>query len=147
SKKLKALDTRRRHKLRIAIKKVRYGCEFFASVYDGRKIERRRKELTAALKAIQTGLGRLNDIQVHGNLPPQLPRSARGTPNQPKKAFAIGLLTAREGAEAAGILANTVKSARKISDIKPFIEQLHVPIVYAGTTEPRPRMGVSLWRK
>src|SRR5262249_23145172 len=33
SKKLKALDARRRHKLRIAIKKVRYACEFFESVY------------------------------------------------------------------------------------------------------------------
>ena len=42
SKNLKALDTRRRHKLRIAIKKVRYACEFFESVYEGRKIERRR---------------------------------------------------------------------------------------------------------
>jgi hypothetical protein len=32
SKNLEALDTRRRHKLRIAIKKVRYACESFESV-------------------------------------------------------------------------------------------------------------------
>ena len=68
SKKLEVPDTRGRHKLRIAIKKVRYACEFFESVYEGRKVERRRKVFTTTLKGIQSGLSRLNDMQVHCRL-------------------------------------------------------------------------------
>ena len=120
SKKVKALDARRRHKLRIAIKKVRYACEFFESVYQGRKIERRRKEFTAALKGIQSGLGRLNDMQVHSRLAHRFARSKHGVPKQTEKAFAIGLLTGRERADGSDDLRDTVKAARKISDIKSF---------------------------
>ena len=120
SKKLKGLDTRRRHKLRIAIKKVRYGCEFFESVYNGRKVEHRRKEFTTILKAIQSGLGRLNDMQVHRRLAHRFAHSRHGDPKQTEKAFAIGMLTGRERAEAAVVLVDTVKAARKISDSKPF---------------------------
>jgi CHAD domain-containing protein len=120
SKKLEALDTRRRHKLRIAIKKVRYACEFFESVYEGRKVERRRKVFTATLKGIQSGLGRLNDMQVHCRLAHRFAHSKSGVPNQAEKAFAIGLLTGREHAEAAAILADAVKAARNLSDTKPF---------------------------
>lgn len=120
SKKLEALDTRRRHKLRIAIKKVRYACEYFASVYEGRKAERRRKEFTAALKEIQSSLGRLNDMQVHGRLAHRFAHSRRRAAKQTEKAFAIGLLTGREHAEAAAILADALKAARKVSHAKPF---------------------------
>jgi triphosphatase len=120
SKKLKGLDTRRRHKLRIAVKKVRYACEFFESVHNGRKAERRRKDFTAALKGIQTGLGRLNDMQVHCRLAHRFAHSRRDDPKQTEKAFAIGMLTGRERAKAAIVLADTVKAARKISDSKPF---------------------------
>ena len=120
SKKVKALDARRRHKLRIAIKKVRYACEFFDGLYEGRKIKHRRKELTAALKRIQSGLGRLNDMQVHSRLAHRFARSKHGGPKQTEKAFAIGLLTGRERSEEAVIFADTVKAARNIADIKPF---------------------------
>jgi triphosphatase len=113
-------DTRGRHKLRIAIKKVRYACEFFESVYEGRKVERRRKVFTTTLKGIQSGLSRLNDMQVHCRLAHRFAHSRSGVPNQTEKAFAIGLLTSREHAEAAAVLADAVKAARKISDIKPF---------------------------
>jgi triphosphatase len=120
SKKLEALNTRRRHKLRIAIKKVRYACEFFASLYEGRKAERRRKKFTATLKGLQSGLGRLNDIQVHGRMAHRFAHSRRRAPQRTEKAFAIGLLTGREHAEAAAILADALKAARKIADTKPF---------------------------
>ena len=86
-------DTRGRHKLRIAIKKVRYACEFFESVYEGRKVERRRKVFTTTLKGIQSGLSRLNDMQVHCKLAHRFAHSRSGVPNQTEKAFAIGLLT------------------------------------------------------
>ena len=120
SKKLSALDARQRHKLRIAIKKVRYACEFFASVYDGRNAERRRKKLTATLKGLQSALGKLNDMQVHGKLAHRFAHPRPGVAKQPQKAFAIGLLTGREHADAAAILDGARKAARKVSDAKPF---------------------------
>jgi inorganic triphosphatase YgiF len=120
SKKLRALDARRRHKLRIAIKKIRYACEFFANVYTGRKAARRRKEFAATLKGIQSGLGRLNDVQVHGRLAHRFAHPGRGAARQTEKAFAIGLLAGREHAEARAILADAIEAARKISDTKPF---------------------------
>jgi inorganic triphosphatase YgiF len=120
SKKLEALDARRRHKLRIAIKKVRYACEFFTYVYEGRKAARRRKEFTATLKGIQSGLGRLNDVQVHGKLAHRFAHRSRRAARQTEKAFAIGLLAGREHAEVRAILVDAIKAARRISDAKPF---------------------------
>lgn len=54
------LDGRRRHKLRIAVKKVRYAAEFFESLF-GRK--GRYGKCLKALERLQEVLGRLNDIQ------------------------------------------------------------------------------------
>jgi hypothetical protein len=102
------------------LKKYRYACEFFDSLYEGRKLEHRRKEVTAALKRIQSGLGRLNDMQVRSRLAHRFARAKNGGPKQTEKAFAIGLLTGRERSEEAVIFADTVKAARNIADIKPF---------------------------
>jgi triphosphatase len=41
-KHLADLDPRRRHKLRVKAKKLRYGCEFFATIFPGKKPSRRR---------------------------------------------------------------------------------------------------------
>ena len=59
-------------------------------------------------------------MQVHCRLAHRFAHSRRGDPKQTEKAFAIGILTGRERAEAALVLADTVKAARKISDSKPF---------------------------
>jgi inorganic triphosphatase YgiF len=119
SRKLRALDPRQRHKLRIAIKKARYACEFFATVYGGRNASRRRKKLTGTLKGLQSALGKLNDMQMHGKLAHRFVHR-RGVAKQPQKAFAIGLLTGRERAQAAAILDGARKAARKVLDTKPF---------------------------
>jgi triphosphatase len=120
SKKLDRLDTSKRHKLRIAIKKVRYGCGFFANVYLGGNSKRRRKTLTVALKGIQSALGKLNDAQVHDRLAHRFTHTGSGGAKQTQKAFAIGLLTGREHAQAASLLADARKAARKVSHTKPF---------------------------
>ena len=85
SKKLEVPDTRGRHKLRIAIKKVRYPCEFFESVYEGRKVERRRKVFTTTFEGIQSGLSRLNDMQVHCKLAHRFAHSRSGVPEPDRK--------------------------------------------------------------
>ena len=44
------LDTRQRHKARIAVQKLRYACEFFVGLFDGRKQVRERKRFASILK-------------------------------------------------------------------------------------------------
>lgn len=55
-----SLDASRRHKLRIAAKKLRYGAEFFGSLYPERACAR----FVAALGRLQDVLGHLNDAVV-----------------------------------------------------------------------------------
>jgi inorganic triphosphatase YgiF len=59
---LRALDVKKRHKLRIKAKNVRYAVEFFASVFPGEKNAERREAALAALKDLQDQLGALNDL-------------------------------------------------------------------------------------
>ena len=53
-------DAAERHALRISVKRLRYGCEFFAPAFPGRKT----MAYVDALKELQEILGRLNDIAV-----------------------------------------------------------------------------------
>jgi CHAD domain-containing protein len=53
-----------RHELRIAVKKLRYAVEFFASAFEGRKAEKRRQAYLEALERLQEHLGDLNDVAV-----------------------------------------------------------------------------------
>jgi inorganic triphosphatase YgiF len=53
------LDLERRHELRIALKKLRYAAEFFRSLFPATRSRRYLKRLTA----LQTGLGRANDLE------------------------------------------------------------------------------------
>lgn len=60
---LAGLSPEERHKVRIAAKKLRYGSEFFASLYPGKKATKRRKAFLSALADLQDGLGTLNDME------------------------------------------------------------------------------------
>lgn len=58
------LDSGERHKLRIALKKLRYPAEFFRSLYD----QKAGSRFVKALKKLQDGLGHQNDVVVAGRL-------------------------------------------------------------------------------
>lgn len=58
----RALDIDSRHKLRIRAKRLRYATDFFAKAFGGDGDKKKRKEFESALKALQTSLGRLNDM-------------------------------------------------------------------------------------
>jgi len=60
---LAALSAEDRHKVRIAAKKLRYGAEFFASLYPGKKETKRRKAFLSTLSELQDSLGALNDME------------------------------------------------------------------------------------
>src|SRR5262249_43968861 len=91
---LAALDAAQRHKLRIAVKKLRYASEVFESLFPGRKAVKRCAAFTAGLKKLQKHLGRLNDIAVHEKLAARLvhdePRTG-ATRKTRERAFAIGI--------------------------------------------------------
>lgn len=53
-------DAKRRHAVRIRVKRLRYACEFFAPAFPGKQA----RDYLAALKALQEILGALNDIAV-----------------------------------------------------------------------------------
>ena len=54
------LSADERHRLRIALKKLRYATEFFEALYP----KKHTKPYLAALKDLQDGLGHLNDVAV-----------------------------------------------------------------------------------
>src|SRR5215207_4199867 len=53
-----------RHRLRIAVKKLRYAAEFFAPLYEGKGRAKRARTFRDALGELQDRLGDLNDIAV-----------------------------------------------------------------------------------
>jgi triphosphatase len=60
--KLRAVDAKKRHKLRIRAKNLRYAVEFFAGVFPGDTNAKRRDAALTALKELQDQLGALNDL-------------------------------------------------------------------------------------
>jgi CHAD domain-containing protein len=56
---LKDLDEETRHRLRIQIKKLRYGIEFFRGLH--RALDKQRKGFLKAVETLQEVLGKLND--------------------------------------------------------------------------------------
>jgi inorganic triphosphatase YgiF len=92
-KRLADLDDHRRHRARIAAKKVRYATEFFASLW-GRRVVRHYVD---ALTELQDDLGWRNDAVVADELLRQLPRASAEAASG--AAFARGYLASRVAAD------------------------------------------------
>ncbi|MGA7486105.1 MAG: CHAD domain-containing protein [Xanthobacteraceae bacterium] len=121
--KLAQLDARRRHRLRIQAKKLRYASEFFANVFPGRKASKRRKSFLTTLERVQDCLGDLNDIAVHEDRISAIADDrGRGRRRRasPKRAFAAGLLTGREDARLDAVLESANDAHAALVRIKPF---------------------------
>jgi triphosphatase len=124
-KDLAGLDPRRRHKLRVGAKKLRYACEFFAGVFPGKKRSRRRTRFAGKLKKLQGALGDLNDIVVHQELATQsatAPAAAAGRHRRRriKKAFAAGRLAGREEARFTSAMNDAERAYAAFARAKPF---------------------------
>jgi inorganic triphosphatase YgiF len=111
-KKLAQLNAKKRHKLRIQVKKLRYAAEFFSGLFQSKKTMKRQKQFTSALKRLQDGLGDLNDIAVDERL---LARAS-----QPKRAFAAGLLTGRDEARENAAMSAALQGYAKLAKVKSF---------------------------
>ncbi len=120
---LSELDQQASHKLRIQTKKLRYGAEFFETVFPGRRSSRRHKAFLLALEQLQDGLGDLNDIAMHENLTAEMAidaaPSTRGR-DLSERAFAAGVLTGHEDARRNSVLAAAKKAHEKFAIAKPF---------------------------
>ena len=108
ARKLRTMDPRRRHKLRIAVKKMRYAREFFESLRPdggGRQTDR-------ALKDLQSALGSLNDMTVHSRLGRGLARINSAT----RKAYAVGYLIGQEDAQSEEIVFEAIQAGKRLRD-------------------------------
>jgi inorganic triphosphatase YgiF len=112
------LDARRRHKLRIQAKKLRYASDFFGGVFSGKRADKRRKSFLAALERVQDCLGDLNDIAVHENMIGTA--GMRRRPPSRDKAFAAGLLTGREDARADAVMTAAKEALDRLAKTKPY---------------------------
>jgi triphosphatase len=119
AKKLRELDARQGHKLRIAVKKLRYAGDFFGRLFSGHKTKKRLSAYEGSLKKLQDRLGALNDIQVHQKMVPKL---ALGKPrtNRHERVFAAGVISRREQSEIGPLLNSAAKDASKFAQIRPF---------------------------
>jgi len=122
-RKLRELDPRRRHKLRIQVKKTRYAGEFFAGVFASRKANRRRKTFLRTIEPLQDCLGDLNDIVVDRELAAKLAarqKRKRGGDQTAQRAFAAGELAGQEEARMDGVLTAAEESYARFARVKPF---------------------------
>ena len=121
---LDKLEPRRRHRLRIRTKKLRYAAEFFAGVFPTKKSTRRRENFVGSLEKLQGALGDLNDIAVHEELSERLADGKSGgrrrRSDPAKKAFAASRLSGREEARIAPVLEEAERAYAAFAEAKPF---------------------------
>jgi inorganic triphosphatase YgiF len=110
-RKLDRLDIGQRHKLRIAVKKLRYATEFYQSLFPGKKAAKQCKAFRKSLKRLQRTLGKLNDIAVHERLADEIVPPP-GTGVARRTAFAMGFVTGQERAWIDPLVATAVKAGR-----------------------------------
>jgi inorganic triphosphatase YgiF len=123
SRMLPKLDQRRRHKLRIQAKKLRYAAEFFETLFAGKRASKLRRSFLSALEDMQDCLGDLNDIAVHKSLTADIaldPAPSKDASGQSGRAFAAGVLTGREEARLNAVMTSAVAAADRFAKAKPF---------------------------
>ena len=128
--KLDQLDPRERHKLRLAVKKLRYATDFFAGLFPGKKSKRRRIRFIRALKELQDCLGRLNDIGVNEKIAAGFAADVdktHGATSRPlarktgsQQSFAAGRLFGREEAVVNSVMKSAKRGYIRFAHAKPY---------------------------
>jgi CHAD domain-containing protein len=119
AKHLKALPAEKRHKLRIALKKLRYTAEFFAPLYGRGAAD----DFLYSLSKMQDVLGTLNDVAVaHGTLA-RLSGPREGTRgNQSALSFAAGMVYGWHRDRADHVWHKAKKRWKHLEGSEPFWE-------------------------
>jgi triphosphatase len=106
-----------RHRVRIAVKKLRYGVDFFADLFPRKRLQAFRKASTR----MQERLGHLNDVDVASRLVRELldPLPA-GDPRAKAAALGGGQLVGWYAQQVAGLEPETVEAWEAFTGIEPF---------------------------
>ncbi len=107
------LNVHDRHKLRIAMKKLRYSIYFFEGLFDNRAAAKVLARYKTCLASLQDSLGALNDIAVHQRMMTRLRADIAERKSQPV-AFAAGAVVGTERSETEKLLAAAEKAAHKL---------------------------------
>jgi len=113
---MRSLGERERHRLRIALKKLRYAAEFYAPLYKKNQV---RKYLRR-LKALLEDLGALNDVVAVRATLTRLTHEESGKRHYPDLCFAAGVISGWHGARARAIDKSAVRHWEKFRDMDPF---------------------------
>jgi CHAD domain-containing protein len=105
------------HRLRIALKKLRYSAEFFAPLYPRKDVRR----YLGKLKGLQNHLGDLNDVANVRAVVNAILRDGKGRrESQPQMCFAAGSVAGWFDAQTPGAIRRALKRYRKFSKVTPF---------------------------
>jgi CHAD domain-containing protein len=117
---LTELQPSERHQLRIAVKKLHYGTQFFASLF--RRRTRRRKRFLQQLERLQDVLGKLNDLRIHEALTAHLVSAPAAGNSELERdlAQAMGLVVATEAARVDGLLEKATHAGKKLARLPRF---------------------------
>jgi len=110
------LAAEQRHEVRIALKKLRYACEFFEGLFPAKE----SKPYLASLKKMQDTLGHLNDVAVAEQLVGRLVEQAATQPERESLHMAAGLVLGWYGKGVADVEPATVKAWRAFAHGHPF---------------------------
>jgi inorganic triphosphatase YgiF len=113
------VDAHARHRLRIAIKKLRYALYFFETLYSHDGSAKALSRYKKYLKDLQDNLGALNDIAVHQKLAVKL-AAGSGGPKPELVSFAAGMIAGCERSEIQPILTEVTATARKLRRARSF---------------------------
>jgi triphosphatase len=118
-KKVRKLNDHDRHKLRIAIKKLRYTVYFFESLFVDSASAKALSRYKDHLQSLQDSLGALNDVAVHQKLLTKL-----GTDGDEKRSrlvyFAAGAVVGSERGEIRPLLNVAKRAARNLRRAEKF---------------------------
>jgi triphosphatase len=104
------------HRLRIALKKLRYTAEFFAPLYPKRDVTRYLQKL----RVLQNHLGDLNDVANVRRVVGELLREKSKKDEDGNMRYAAGAMVGWYGAQVPGAIGRALKRYRKFKRITPF---------------------------
>lgn len=115
-RRLRELEPEQRHKLRIEAKKLRYGADVFARLYDH---EKRARAFVDHLKSLQDALGDLNDIVVGERLVHETVARA-AAPHVAEPAFVAGRISAAQASRVEPLIERAKSALDAFGDAQPF---------------------------
>jgi inorganic triphosphatase YgiF len=131
---LDALTDAERHQVRIAVKKLRYTVDFFASLYPAGSGHKRKTAVLRGCQKLQDSLGALNDLVIRRALFAKLLNAK--TAGATDRAFAAGLLLGSQEHETPMLKKKAAKAWKAILTAKPFWKLSATPPPIPDATAP-----------